>query len=68
MRRSAGGGRHTCAVTPAVVKCWGLNDAGQLGNGAIITTPPYGRPTPVAVSGLSGCVPRHRRREATAVP
>lgn len=43
------GEHHTCAVIrDGNVKCWGANDAGQLGDGT--TT---GRPTPTLVVGLA---------------
>jgi alpha-tubulin suppressor-like RCC1 family protein len=41
------GGLHTCALTTAgMVKCWGLNEFGQLGNDSSDTDP---HPTPVTV-------------------
>jgi RHS repeat-associated protein len=47
------GGFHTCArLTSGAMKCWGLNDNGQVGDGTITE-----RHTPVTVSGItSGAV------------
>lgn len=49
VRSLAGGASHTCAVTEAGgVKCWGVNDRGQLGDGSNTT-----RWLPTDVQGLS---------------
>jgi alpha-tubulin suppressor-like RCC1 family protein len=46
---TAGQDFHTCGVTPAgAAYCWGLNIAGQLGNGTVTAVD---NPMPVAVSG-----------------
>jgi alpha-tubulin suppressor-like RCC1 family protein len=54
VRALSAGRNHTCAVmSDATVRCWGLNDSAQLGNGMLEpdTRP---RPEPVAVTGLTG--------------
>lgn len=47
----AAGGDHTCANYRERVWCWGRNDYGQLGNGAVSNAPRY---RPSAVVGLTG--------------
>lgn len=48
------GAQHSCALIYGtnVVKCWGRNDLGQLGNGTASSSPTP-NPTPVMVSGLN---------------
>lgn len=51
--RISAGRYHTCAMTSssnAKVKCWGRNDYGQIGNGAILDGPV----NPTEVPGVSG--------------
>ncbi len=53
------GGWHTCALLQdGTVRCWGRNEDGQLGNGAVITSPPTPSPTPtpVTVTGITTAV------------
>ena len=52
-RGLAGGAGHTCAISAERgVRCWGLNDAGQSGDGAL----PYSVSSPNAVSGVGNSV------------
>jgi alpha-tubulin suppressor-like RCC1 family protein len=52
----AAGTSHTCALTSAgTVKCWGSNEYGQLGNGAV-PSPGAASDLPVDVVGISGAV------------
>jgi cysteine-rich repeat protein len=51
--RISTGQYHTCAMSePGMIKCWGKNDFGQLGNGADIPASPS--LSPVDVSGIAG--------------
>lgn len=50
IKQLATGGQHTCAITvDNLVKCWGRNKYGQLGNGTVIDSR-----TPVSVPGVAG--------------
>ena len=51
-----GGGFHSCALLQnGTVRCWGLNDAGQLGNGTVAPSlfPLLPNPTPSEVMDIS---------------
>lgn len=52
VRELAAGGDHTCALLEdGTVRCWGKNDAGQLGDGTTNDAA-----TPVVVPGLNGAI------------
>jgi alpha-tubulin suppressor-like RCC1 family protein len=52
-KQVAGGGNHTCALlSDSTVKCWGMNNSGQLGNGDY--GPDKLSSTPVDVIGIAG--------------
>lgn len=43
---------HSCAITGGIIKCWGLNGSGQLGDGGNLDSAQA-----VSVNGLSGLTP-----------
>jgi hypothetical protein len=45
------GDNHSCAVSSGTVKCWGRNNAGQLGNNTV-----FDEPAPVPVLGITDAV------------
>src|SRR5262245_40446583 len=52
--RLSAGSAHTCQVNEdGTVRCWGANDAGQLGNGTTNTGPTT---LPALVSNLTGAI------------
>ncbi len=47
------GTNHTCVIeTTGAVQCWGMNSVGQLGDGTVNGSPPFGKSQPVQVSGV----------------
>jgi alpha-tubulin suppressor-like RCC1 family protein len=51
------GAYHSLALkSDGTVAAWGKNGLGELGDGTTTTVPPYGKSTPVQVSGLSGAM------------
>jgi len=48
----AAGGAHTCYADSSAVFCWGKDDQGQVGDGALLPAPVV--PTATAVAGISG--------------
>ena len=49
----ASGFYFSCALFSAgSIYCWGMNDAGELGNGTVTKTAPYGLAVPVQVTGM----------------
>ncbi|MDO8140263.1 MAG: carboxypeptidase regulatory-like domain-containing protein [Candidatus Brocadiales bacterium] len=51
----ASGGDHTIALkSDGTVWAWGYNEHGELGDGTTTTEFPYGKTTPIQVSGLRG--------------
>lgn len=53
----ATGGMSTCArLTTGAIQCWGLNESGELGNGMIISDPPFTTYDAVDVLGISDAI------------
>ncbi len=51
------GDEHSCALAPSgSIKCWGANAVGQLGNGSVSTTEPFGELVPTPVVGVTDAV------------
>jgi alpha-tubulin suppressor-like RCC1 family protein len=51
----AAGGSHSIALcSDSTVAAWGFNAHGQLGDGTVTVTAPYGQPVPVAVNTALG--------------
>lgn len=51
------GDEHSCALAPSgSIKCWGANAVGQLGNGSVSTTDPFGELVPTPVVGVTDAV------------
>lgn len=54
------GGEHTCATVAGVLRCWGDNLDGQLGDGLTV-----GQPTPQGVVGIAGAAQVTSKRWTT---
>ncbi|HXJ22706.1 MAG TPA: hypothetical protein VMT03_20985 [Polyangia bacterium] len=52
---AASSGHHACLLTNgAIIRCWGENDYGELGDGTVTPNSPYGEASANTVTGLTG--------------
>ncbi len=51
---AASAGTTCVLLEDGTISCWGNNSQGQLGNGTVLNTMPYGTTSPTQVLGLSG--------------